>query len=205
MNDDFDLLGLPYCDVLLSSLSVSPRSLTPPFDPYHANYTALRGSRSLTVKAANEHDAVIRFIDQNGDEISDGDAAQGGLQIDLNKGITAVKVAVTSQDGQAWWSYTVFFRSPTTCITGGAVPDPTGSPGLGADCETLLAVRDTLAGTVNLNWSSDTPIAQWDGVAIEGTPTRVTKLDLRSKGLTGRIPPELGSLTGLRVSISPTQ
>ena len=165
LNDDFDMLGLPYCDVLLSGLTVSPRALTPPFDPYHINYTALRGSRSLTVKAVNEHDAVVRFLDQNGDEISDGDSAQDGLQIDLNEGITAVKVAVTSPDGRVTRSYTVFFRQPTSCATDGAVPDPTASPGLVFDCETLLAARDTLAGTVTLNWSSDTPIAQWEGIA----------------------------------------
>ena len=199
LNDDFDMLGLPYCDVLLSGLTVSPRALTPPFDPYHINYTALRGSRSLTVKAVNEHDAVVRFLDQNGDEISDGDAAQDGLQIDLNEGITAVKVAVTSPDGRVTRSYTVFFRQPTSCATDGAVPDPTANPGLVTDCETLLAARDTLAGTVNLNWSSDTPIAQWEGITVEGTPARVTRLDLARWELTGKIPPELGSLTGLRV------
>ena len=52
-------------------------------------------------------------FDQNGDEISDGDSAQDGLQIDLNEGITAVKVAVTSPDGRVTRSYTVFFRQPT--------------------------------------------------------------------------------------------
>ena len=120
------------------------------------------------MKAVNEHDAVVRFLDQNGDEISDGDSAQDGLQIDLNEGITAVKVAVTSPDGRVTRSYTVFFRQPTSCATDGVVPDPTASPGLVTDCETLLAARDTLAGTVTLNWSSDTPIARWDGVGRRG-------------------------------------
>ena len=49
--------------------------------------------------------------------------------------------------------------------------DPDNNPGLVSDCEALLASRDTLAGTVALNWSADTPIADWEGVTVEGTPS----------------------------------
>ena len=59
------------------------------------------------------------------------------------------------------------------------MPDPASNPGLVSDCEALLASRDTLAGTATLNWSADTPIADWDGITLEGTPQRVTKLSLR--------------------------
>ena len=55
-----------------------------------------------------------------------------------------------------------------TCSTGTAVPDPTNNPGLVSDCEALLAARDTLAGDATLNWSADTPIADWDGITLEG-------------------------------------
>ena len=48
------------------------------------------------------------------------------------------------------------------CATGGAVPDATNT-GLISDCETLLAVRDTLAGDATLDWSADVPIAEWEG------------------------------------------
>ena len=87
---------------------------------------------------------------------------------------------------------------PTTCASGGAVPAPDNNPGLVSDCEALLASRDTLAGTVALNWSADTPIADWEGVTVEGTPERVTRLDLARLRLTGEIPTELGSLAELR-------
>ena len=43
------------------------------------------------------------------------------------------------------------------------------NPGLVADCETLLAARDTLKGSGTLNWSADTPIANWDGITVGGT------------------------------------
>ena len=67
-----------------------------------------------------------------------------------------------------------------------------------SDCDSLLAARDTLAGTASLNWVADTPITQWDGVIVGGTPKRVRGLSLEDGGLTGEIPKELGSLANLQ-------
>ena len=88
------------------------------------------------------------------------------------------------------------FCGDHACVSGGAVTDA-GNPELVSDCDTLLAVRDTLAGTAALNWSADTPIAEWDGVSLGGTPLRVTGLKLSGHGLSGEIPAELGSLSEL--------
>ena len=63
-----------------------------------------------------------------------------------------------------------------------------------ADCETLLEARDALRGTGTLNWSVDTAIGSWDGVTVDGTPQRVTKLELANKSLTGTIPSVLTKL-----------
>ena len=92
-----------------------------------------------------------------------------------------------------------------TCSTDGAVPDAANNPGLVADCEILLAARDTLRGTATLNWSADTPIASWDAVTVSGTPRRVTRIDTSGENLnlSGSIPVGLGalsSLTNLRLS-----
>ena len=84
-----------------------------------------------------------------------------------------------------------------SCAAGGAVPDAAKNPELEADCDTLLTARDTLAGTASLNWAADTPITQWDGVTVGGTPKRVRGLSLEHGGLTGEIPTELGSLANL--------
>ena len=46
----------------------------------------------------------------------------------------------------------------SACATGTAVADPANNPGLVADCDTLLSVLDTLAGTPTLNWSASLPI-----------------------------------------------
>ena len=82
------------------------------------------------------------------------------------------------------------------CVTGDTVPDATNT-GLIADCEALLASRDTLAGTATLNWSEETSIAQWEGVRLSGTPQRVTRLAIPGKGLDGTIPSVLGRLSML--------
>ena len=84
-----------------------------------------------------------------------------------------------------------------SCATEGAVADAADNPGLVADCDALLAGRDTLAGSASLNWSASTPIDQWEGIAVGGTPLRVTRLKLQRRGLTGEIPAGLGGLSSL--------
>ena len=65
------------------------------------------------------------------------------------------------------------------------------------DCDTLLSLMGTLAGSANLNWSVDGPIGLWNGISVAGNPQRVTGLALSKKGLTGSIPSGLGDLSGL--------
>ena len=74
---------------------------------------------------------------------------------------------------------------------------PVGNPGLAADREYLLALRDPLAGTGELNWSAATPTSDWEGVTVAGAPPRVTALNLQDLGLDGEIWGWLGDLTEL--------
>ena len=83
------------------------------------------------------------------------------------------------------------------CSTGGAVEDPVNNPGLVSDCNTLLKVRDTLAGDAGLSWSPYTPVEQWSGISVGGAPLHVTELSLFGAGLLGEIPPELAGLVHL--------
>ncbi len=71
-------------------------------------------------------------------------------------------------------------------------------PGLAADCETLLGLRDELRGGAELNWSAERPIAEWSGLELGGEPRRVVGLELVRRGLDGAIPAALGELDGLR-------
>ena len=83
----------------------------------------------------------------------------------------------------------------SACATGTAVADPANNPGLVADCDTLLSVLDTLAGTPTLNWSASLPIDNWDGVSVAGRPARVSQLSLPAKNFTGTIPSDLARLS----------
>ena len=48
-------------------------------------------------------------------------------------------------------------QSTYGCATRGAVSDPVRNPGLVADCETLLGLKDTLRGSAPLDWDVETP------------------------------------------------
>ncbi len=88
-------------------------------------------------------------------------------------------------------------REVPDCSNGTVIPNPADNPGLMRDCITLLGLKDALRGAATLNWSVDTPISDWDGVRVLGSPSRVTRLQLTSEGLTGTIPPDLARLDGL--------
>ncbi len=87
---------------------------------------------------------------------------------------------------------------PAACSAGLVVEAPETNPGLVGDCERLLRSRETLAGGAGLNWSADTPLAAWDGIELGSDPVRVIAMALPDRGLSGRLPPELGGLTELR-------
>ncbi|MDE2904290.1 MAG: hypothetical protein OXP73_14830 [Chloroflexota bacterium] len=94
------------------------------------------------------------------------------------------------------------------CREGYVVPDPASNPGLVADCETLMALRDALAGQTLLNWGAGTPLNQWAGIQISGEPRRVTGLKFQyAQGVHwheshrlvfGRLAPEIGNLDQLQ-------
>ena len=86
-------------------------------------------------------------------------------------------------------------QPPPPC--GSAVPNQGDNSKLLRDCRTLLAAKDALRGTATLNWSASTDMGNWTGVTTEGTPGRVTKVELPDKSLTGSIPAVLGRLFAL--------
>ena len=105
-------------------------------------------------------------------------------------------------------------RDVAACSGGYVVPDPQDNPGLVRDCETLLGLREALAGDALLNWSADVPIAEWQFVggglqeALVGSTGKVLPLRVRELrftrvdgdgGLTGILPPGLGDLTELEI------
>ena len=106
-SNDLASLGLPFCDVLLSGLTISPGVLTPAFTSYQIAYTAAVGPSPITVTPANAHNAAIAFLGENDVLIPDADGALAGHQVDLGYGTTIINIKVTSQDGKASLAYAI--------------------------------------------------------------------------------------------------
>ena len=89
--------------------------------------------------------------------------------------------------------------APPTCENGVVVADPDANRGLVIDCANLLAAKtQTDRARRRSTGAARRPSAEWDGVTLAGEPPRVWRLHLQSRGLTGRIAPQLGRLTALR-------
>ena len=113
--------------------------------------------------------------------------------------VSAINSAGTGPASDSANSTTDSHQDTSTCASGSAISDAANNPRLVSNCEALLAARDTLRGTGTLNWSADTPIGNWDGIIVGGTPQRVTELSLQNQGMTGTVPAVLGELSGLEI------
>lgn len=154
-----------------------------------------------------------------GELFADVTRAEGGSSIwreAEEEAISDARVSLTGEPGldatledlSAYQdAYRILDAPPTPmpeCDSGLAIPDPETDGFLLRGCSVLLAAKDTLRGTGNLNWSIDTPMTLWDGVTIDdirppetSLGKRVTILDLSSLSLTGTIPTELSRLADL--------
>ena len=125
------------------------------------------------------------------------------LQTEHSAGALALKLALTALGLLALLasgiSSTDVEAQSFSCANSGAVANPGDNPLLVQDCSALFTYRDILAGDVQLNWAANLPIEQWEGVVVQGSPLRVVEVRLDNRLLSGRIPPEMGALTGLRV------
>ncbi len=190
--------------------------------------SATPGGDSLTVAwkapAVNRGTGItsydLRYIPTTADETDDNNwtivenvwtSSPGGSLEHVIAGLVGntqydVQVRAVNPAGTGAWSETATGTPTllaTVCTTGGALATLSGGQELATDCDALLALRDTLAGSVALNWSAGLAFDQWDGVTVAfpvgGQQRRVTKLELGSKSLKGRMPSALGSLAGLDV------
>ena len=139
--DESDLhdLGLPFCDVLLSGLTVDPGSLTTPFDPYRTEHAAIGPSR-VTVTPVNEHSSTFRYLDENGNEIADADRSLDGHQVDVRASDTKIRIMVMSQDGQTSLTYTLLI------VREDAPPAPVISA--------ITPGGETLSVTLSVTWTA---------------------------------------------------
>ena len=91
--------------------------------------------------------------------------------------------------------------NPPTCTATTLGGSRAANAALAADCDALLAMESTLAGTGTLNWAPGLALGSWEGVAVGGTPKRVTQIVIhggkRMSRLSGTLPTQLGNLGGL--------
>ena len=110
---DPDELGLPFCDVALNDLTVSPGRLSPEFEVSESSYTVEIPAYETTITPANYQGASFQFLDAGGNVLTDADAARPGHQVQLTAATTTVRILVTSRDGEEDASYTIeISRSP---------------------------------------------------------------------------------------------
>ena len=129
-----------------------------------------------TVTATDASGSVLEYEIREGNE--DGLFAIGEsngevtVAADLSgkAGTTETLTVVARNAIGAWRSVPVEVAITETCDSGTAVPNPSSNAGLVADCNTLLGLKDALAGTATLNWSLYKPFQPKAGPP---TPTSV--------------------------------
>ncbi len=114
-------------------------------------------------------------------------------------GLTSLRVLWPSGTGlcaptdaafRSWLGGVENTRGVVNCSSAAASPDR----------DVLVALYNATNGpnwTNNTNWLTDEPIGEWHGVTTD-EDRRVTTLNLRVNGLSGRMPAELGNLTNLQ-------
>ena len=126
-NHDLDDIALPFCDVALSALAVSPGELTPGFDPAVSKYTARVEDGQVTITPATSHGGAFQLLDGQGVSVPDADGALGGHQIAVGYGDTTIKIRVVSPDGGDRYTYTVrvvWAGEPRVPAIAGITPGP---------------------------------------------------------------------------------
>ena len=174
------------------------------------------GSYEIALLTAPTADVAVTVTSDSEKLTVDSDAGQPGEQNDLsftpNNWNTAQTVTLTAQEDADLFAETVTLThmavsTDTTYDTAEqgtvtvTVADNDACPNtmdaeLLSDCKALLDARDDLQGTFSLNWSPSADVTDWEGVTVGGN-NRVTKLDLKAKGLDGTIPAALGNLSML--------
>ena len=181
-------------------------------DRYARYYTlSLDSTSDVTITLTSEEDTYLYLLEgagKDGAELHENDdivpSKDLDSRIEATLGPSQYTIEATTYHSQKTGEFTLEVNgiggaTPVDgdCSSGVAVDDPEENAGLVSDCEALLAARDRLAGSATLNWSVDTPIDKWQGIAVSGSQGRVVKFSLESYGLSGEIPPELGNISAL--------
>lgn len=174
-------------------------------DPFTVSASNLSTSDSYTIRVTTNSDDVgfNASCSDREDEVSvpsgstshsatltlyGCDVGGGTVSAELRRGLSTIITV----------SHHVSVTDP--CFNVRVVPNPRGNLGLVSDCGVLMDAKAVLEGTAEghgtLNWSYS-EITSWDGITISGSHSRVTKLELNHRQLSGSIPSTLGELAAL--------
>ena len=121
---DLDELGIPFCDVALRGLTVSPGELDQPFDSTQTSFPATVYLSRITVAPTAVERGSFDILDDEGNLIADADTDASGHQVDLSSDDETIQVRLVSRDGRHRRPYTL-----NLTVEGPSVP---GAPAIGA-------------------------------------------------------------------------
>ena len=226
--NDFDELGLPFCPPpsvddcveplpAVSAITIRdtwytdcPSVNSPTGDPYYARYYTF----SVTERTPIEIELTAE--DGGGSYIFllEGEGSGGRILHKDGRDYGSTVIATTLEPGDYTIEASTYYAEITgdfelevrmlqdataQCTRGVAVPLPDDNASLVEKCVALLQVGFWLDAETPLNWKSDRPIYEWEGLTFEDTIGALTALELPNRGLRGVLPPELGSFTKLQV------
>ena len=224
--NDFEELGLPFCvppddvDCVEPLPSVHAIAIEDSWESgcisvnrssgrtYYARYYTLDLSEAtpIEIEVTAERAPYVYLLEGEGVHggVLFGDTGdQGVFRLATTLEAGRYTIEVTTDDNEVTGDFQITVRmlldAGARCGNGVAVPSPYNNPELVNDCVTLLHTRFWIDVDRRLDWQTDTPIHEWEGLTVDDSITALVGIDLPERGLRGAIPPELGGLARLRL------
>ncbi len=224
--NDFEKLGLSFCVPRDAAHCIEPLpsvhaitiedswefgciSVNSPSDrTYYARYYTLDLSEAtpIEIEVTAERAPYVYLLEGEGvhGRVLFGDTGdQGVFRLATTLEAGRYTIEVTTDDNEVTGDFQITVRmlldAGARCRNGVAVPSPYNNPELVNDCVTLLHTRFWIDVDRRLNWQTDTPIHEWEGLTVDDSTAEVVGIELPERGLRGMIPPELGNLNRLRL------
>ena len=224
--NDFEKLGLSFCVPRDAAHCIEPLpsvhaitiedswefgciSVNSPSDrTYYARYYTLDLSEAtpIEIEVTAERAPYVYLLEGEGVHggVLFGDTGdQGVFRLATTLEAGRYTIEVTTDDNEVTGDFQITVRmlldAGARCRNGVAVPSPYNNPELVNDCVTLLHTRFWIDVDRRLNWQTDTPIHEWEGLTVDDSTAEVVGIELPERGLRGMIPPELGNLNRLRL------
>ena len=224
--NDFEELGLPFCvppdevDCVEPLPSVHAIAIEDSWESecisvnrssgrtYYARYYTLDLSEAtpIEIEVTADSDPYVYLLEGEGAYgrvLFEEGGERGGVRLATTLEAGRYTIEVTTHDPDVTGDFQLAVRmmldAGARCRNGVAVPSPYNSIELVNDCVTLLHTRFWVDVDRSLDWKTDTPIHEWEGLTVDGSTAAIVGLELPERGLRGTIPTELSNLSSLRL------